>query len=350
MKVAFISTAAIAQTTRSSISDIQAELAKAQQELASGRHYDAGLALGYRISRSELMRQEFDQLTAIGETNGVLGERITTTQNALQNLVDDSQAMIATLLGARNSPGTAQGVAALDAKVMLETMVDTLNTTFNGERIFGGIKTDVAPLNDYYSTPASLAKQSVDADFLAAFGMTQTAPTVDTIDATSMQAFLDGAFANNFASGPWTANWSNASDQVVESRISISMTVETSVSANEEPFRQMAQALTMVADLGGGNLGQSAFQALADTAIGLLGQAITGLTLQQSKIAVAEEGIRQSNERMDLQKDVLTGGVQNLEGVDPFEASTRATNLLTQLETSFALTARIQRLSLANYL
>lgn len=350
MKVSFISTAAIAQTTRSSISEIQAELAKAQQELASGRHDDAGLALGYRVSRTVSMRQEFDQLTAITETNGVLSERLTTTQDALQNMVDDAQSMLATLLSARSGATTAPAVAELEAKTKIESMRDSLNVTFNGARIFGGINTETAPLNSYFSSPASLAKQSVDADFLAAFGMTQTSANVDTIDATAMQTFLDGAFANNFSSGSWTTNWSNASDQVVESRVSLSVTVQSSVSANEEPFRQLGQALTMVADLGGANLGEAAYQALADTAIGLLGKAITGLTLQQSKMAVAEEDIRVSNERMGLQQDVLTGGVHNLEGVDPFEASTRATSLLTQLETSFALTARIQRLSLANYL
>jgi len=349
MKVAFISTAAIAQTNRSSISEIQAELAKAQQELSTGQHHDAGLALGYKISRTVSMRQEFDQLTALGETNGVLAERLTTTQDALQNLVTDAQSMMATHLSAGNT-STGPTVAAIEAQSLLETMAESLNVTFNGARLFGGIRTDTAPLNAYVSTPASLAKQAVDADFLAAFGMTQTSATVGTIDATAMQTFLDGAFANNFDTGPWAANWSNASDQVVESRVSISMTVQTSVSANEEPFRQLAQALTMVADLGGGDLGQSAFNAIADTAVGLLGEAITGLTLQQSRIASAEESVRLANERMVLQRDVLTGGVQNLEGVDPFEASTRATSLLTQLETSFALTARIQRLSLTNYL
>ena len=95
---------------------------------------------------------------------------------------------------------------------------------------------------------------------------------------------------------------------------------------------------------------QSAFQAVADTAVGVLGEAIDGLTRLQAQMGVAQEGIRSANERMELQKQVLLGGVQNLEGVDPFEASTRATTLLTQLETSFAVTARIQRLTLTNYL
>lgn len=349
MKVAFISTAAIAQTTRSSISEIQSELAKAQHELATGQHQDAGLALGYKIGRTVSMRQEFDQLEAIGQTNGLLSERLTTTQDALGQLVESAQSMMATLFASRNAVDGPE-VAALEARSALESMDELLNISFSGARIFGGINTDTAPVAAYYDNPTSLPKQAIDADFLAAFGVSQSSASVATIDAASMQTFLDGAFATNFDSAPWAANWSAASDQIIESRISISVTVQSSVSANEEPFRKLAQALTMVADLGAENLNQSAFHAIADTSIGLFGEAINGLTQLQSQMAVTQEGVRSANERMDLQKQVLIGGVQNLEGVDPFEASTRATSLLTQLETSFAVTARIQRLTLTNYL
>lgn len=349
MKVAFISTAALAQTTRSSISEIQTELAKAQHELATGQHQDAGLELGYKTGRTVSMRQEFDQLQAIGETNGVLSERLTTTQDALGQLVASAQSMMSTLFASRNAADGAQ-VSAVEAQSAINSMGELLNISFGGVRIFGGINTDSVPIADYFSNPTSLAKQETDADFLAAFGVSQTSAGVGSIDAASMQTFLDGAFASNFDTAPWAANWSTASDQVIESRISLSVTVETSVSANDQAFRKLAQAFTMVADLGGGNLNQSAFQAIADTAVGILGEAIDGLTRLQSQMGVAQEGIRSANERMDLQKQVLLGGVQNLEGVDPFEASTRATTLLTQLETSFAVTARIQRLTLTNFL
>lgn len=349
MKVAFISTAAITQTTRSSISEIQTELAKAQQELATGRLQDAGLELGHKTGRAVDMRQEFDQLEAIGESNGLLAERLTATQDALGFMIEGAQSLLATLFASRNSV-TGKEVSALEARSVMETMGEMLNLSYGGARVFGGINMDTEPLADYFSTPTSAAKTAIDADFLAAFGMAQTSASVSTIDGTSMQTFLDGAFAANFSAASWTANWSSASDQVVESRISISVTAQSSVSANAEPFRQLAQALTMIADLGAENLNQSAYDAVADTSIGLLGDAIEGLTLLQSQLAVTQEGIRSANERMELQKQVLMVGVQNLEGIDPFEASTRATSLLTQLETSFAVTARIQRLTLTNYL
>jgi len=39
-----------------------------------------------------------------------------------------------------------------------------------------------------------------------------------------------------------------------------------------------------------------------------------------------------------------------VEGVDPYEASTRMNSLLAQVEASYTLTSRIQQMSLMNYL
>jgi flagellar hook-associated protein 3 FlgL len=46
----------------------------------------------------------------------------------------------------------------------------------------------------------------------------------------------------------------------------------------------------------------------------------------------------------------MTTQINVLESVDPFEASTRVSALMTQVETAYAMTARIQNLSLLKYL
>jgi flagellar hook-associated protein 3 FlgL len=53
---------------------------------------------------------------------------------------------------------------------------------------------------------------------------------------------------------------------------------------------------------------------------------------------------------MEAQISILTTQINNLEVVDPFDASLRVTTLATQLETAYALTARLQNLRLVNYL
>ena len=51
-----------------------------------------------------------------------------------------------------------------------------------------------------------------------------------------------------------------------------------------------------------------------------------------------------------MQVDLFQRNITQMQGVDPYEASTRVSTLLQQIETSYALTARIQQLSLVKYL
>ena len=53
---------------------------------------------------------------------------------------------------------------------------------------------------------------------------------------------------------------------------------------------------------------------------------------------------------MSAQINIMNTQINNLETVDPYEASTRVTTLLTQLQTSYSLTARVQQLTILNYL
>jgi flagellar hook-associated protein 3 FlgL len=57
-----------------------------------------------------------------------------------------------------------------------------------------------------------------------------------------------------------------------------------------------------------------------------------------------------ATDRINSQVDLFQRNLQDLEGVDPYEASTKITSLLNQIETSYSLTARIQQLSLVNFL
>jgi flagellar hook-associated protein 3 FlgL len=53
---------------------------------------------------------------------------------------------------------------------------------------------------------------------------------------------------------------------------------------------------------------------------------------------------------MSLQMNILSTQIGNLESVNTYEVSTRITDLQTQIETSYKLTADLQQLSLVHYL
>ena len=165
-----------------------------------------------------------------------------------------------------------------------------------------------------------------------------------------MQTFLDTTFSDLFNDPSWSADWSSASNQNMRSRISTSELIETSTNANEAAFRKLAKAYTMVADLGVQNLSQSAYEVVIDQAIFDVNEAIQELGDLQSQLGTAEQRVKDASERMSLQLDVMTTQVRSLEGVDPNEAATRVNQLLVQIETSYALTARIMGLSILDYL
>ena len=165
-----------------------------------------------------------------------------------------------------------------------------------------------------------------------------------------MQTFLDGPFADLFKDPAWKNTWSQASDQNVRSRISSSELVDTSTNANEDAIRQIISARTMVAALGTANLNQGAFQKLVDQASKLTSEGIQGLTTIQADLGTAQQRISDANDRMTAQRDIITNHVGALEGVDPYEASSRLSALMTQIETAYAMTGRIQNLSILNYL
>jgi flagellar hook-associated protein 3 FlgL len=350
MDITFTSTKSTVEAARSSVLKMQRQLVVAQKEVASGRYADVGIALGTRTTRSISMRRDINYMNLVIDTNSTAATRLDSTQSTLTSLTEMAQSFVDVLITARATE-TGRPNALNEAKANLSMLTDVLNSAMGGESLFAGIKTDTMPLADYFASPTSAAKTAVDAAFLAEFGTTQSDPANETgISGTDMQTFLDTTFHTLFNDANWAANWSTASDENVVSRISVYEEVETSSNANYLGYRKMAEAFTMVADLGIENLNDLAFQAIVDTAIDMVGEATQYLAVEQGRLGTSQERIELANERLMSQISIITEQVNGMEVVDPYDAATRVTTLLTQLETSYALTARIQKLTILNYI
>jgi len=350
MDITYTSTKSTTEATRNAVLKMQRQLVVAQKEVSSGRYADMGVALGTRTTRSVSMRRDINYMNLIIDTNSTAVARLDSTQGTLTSLTEMAQSFIGTLITAR-ATDTGRGNALNEAKANLAMLADVLNSAVGGESLFAGIKTDTLPLANYFASPTSAAKTAVDAAFLSEFGTTQSDPANETgISGTDMQTFLDTTFDTLFNDANWAANWSTASDENVVSRISIYEEVETSSNANYLGYRKLAEAFTMVADLGVDNLNDLAFQAIVDTAIDMVGEATQYLAVEQGRLGTSQERIGLANERLASQISIITDQVNGMEVVDPYDAATRVTTLLTQLETSYALTARIQKLTILNYI
>ncbi len=349
MKITPISTKALFEATRSSLLKAQNALAIAQKEVTTGRHADVGASLGFMAGHAVSMRNDYARLGAILDSNTVAETRLAATQSVLEGLAEDAQSFLGALIGARSSDSGPK-VLAVEAKARLKSLINGINTAVEGVHIFAGINSDSIPLADYFGMPAPASRQSVSDAFFAAFGMSQSDPGVSGISAADMQAFLEGDFTSLFEDPAWSTNWSTASGENISSRISTGEVIETSANANADAVRNLVRAYVMIADLGGERLNDEAFQVIVDTAVETAGAAVQDITALRTGLGVAENRIAMANERVSIEMDVLSRHITDLEAVDPYEASLRVTSLLTQIETAYALTARLQQMSLIYHL
>ncbi len=336
MKTSFISNYSLSGTLRNAVAKARDSLADATTESTTLRHADIGLTLGGSTGKTVGLRDQYDRLNGIVDTNGLVASRLEVTQKALDGMRETAEQFLATLISVRD--GDKGAVTA------------SLNASSSGQFLFAGINTQQRPVTDYFATPASGNKAAIDAAFAGYFGFAQDAPAAANITQADMTTFLQTVLPAEFASPAWNTNWSSALDQNMTGRISLSEVVEVSTNANTQTMRDLAMAYTMAYDLGTETLNANAFRAVVDASIESVNKAILGLTATQAQLGAIEERVKVSSERLTIQRDIVTKQIQGFENVDPYEANVRVTDLTTQLDTAYALTVRIQQLNILKYM
>jgi flagellar hook-associated protein 3 FlgL len=350
MKVSFVSSQAISQAMRYQMLRMQSDLVKANNEAVTWKVADTGLALGARTGMTISLQRDINRIEGLRDSNELAASRLSGTQLVLKQLTDEANQMLSTFTTALGSPATDQ-VAQKEAAAFLSTLEGLLNTHVKGEYLFAGINTDLKPFSDF-TDPSAANRVAFDTAYEDYFfnGSPLSLGDASEITAVQMETFLATAVDPQFSGPAWNANWSSATNQQIVSRITLSETVETSVSANIEPFRQLSMAAATVAALVTTEMSQAAKTEILNKAVAQLGAAIDGLGKQQGYTGIAEQRIERANERMSMQRDLMLRSINDLEGVDESEAALRVKSLMAQIEISYSLTARMQQMSLLKYL
>ncbi len=349
MKTTFISTAAVAASRYDSIAKLQREMSKLQVELSTGRHSDLGLTLGTQIGESISLRAERTKLDGLLNTNGLISNRFGLVQSTMGEISAISDAFVDAMIALRDNPQKAE-LAVKQARQSMEELTTKLKASYGGQYLFAGINTNQPPLNEYISTPPSAAKTAVDAAFFAEFGVAQSDPAVNAISAVDMNTFLDGAFSALFDATNWAGAWTNASIQSQRQQIDQGQFLDIGPTAHERAFADLAAAFTMVADLGLENTNATTFSATLEKAVETAASANDRLNLLRSTTGFAEERLDRASKSIELKLDFMNQRLSSLEDVDSYETSTQLSNVLNALEISYAVTGKIQSLSLVRYL
>src|SRR5690606_2618720 len=115
-----------------------------------------------------------------------------------------------------------------------------------------------------------------DAAFLAHFAFDQTDPAVANITAAEMKDFIS-ELETSFAGADWEANWSNASNENMQSRISPSEVVQSSSNTNTAGMRSMALGLVIGYELLALDIPETTRKVVNDAAIDHISQGISGV-------------------------------------------------------------------------
>ncbi|MDV4153214.1 MULTISPECIES: flagellar hook-associated family protein [Rhizobium] len=348
MKSSFISSSAIQNAMRLTIRQAQNQMTKATMEATTGVYADIGISLGGNAARSVDFSREVDRIDSIKSSNSLVTARMESSQLGLSKMKDVGDGLVSKLTALQGShdPGSIT-VAIQSATSALSTMMDTANTMVNGEYLFSGINTDVQPLTD--KTTATSAAIVTQLNTYA----TGLGKAVSDLTGAEMSTFITTTVEPMFSQAAWTdptTGWSQASSQNMTSRISNSEVIESSTNANSEGMRYFALASVMTSALLGQGLSSDAMSTVSKQAISYTTKATSGLVTQASQLGLSQERVKKSNDALDAQSNIIKNKLVDLQGVDPYEASTLVKTLETQLETAYTIVSKIQQLSLVNYL
>jgi flagellar hook-associated protein 3 FlgL len=301
-----VSTFGLGQTMLSSTLSLQSRLAKAELQNASGLKTSTYTALGAADS-SRLVSVE-DALTKTkawsSNTQTVL-DRVEVMYNSVGSIADKMTSLRSTLSTAMSDTNSTTDYAALGDD-LLDDLSGLMNVQVDGRYLFGGSRTDTAP---------------VDVSLLTA------APT--TADTSYYQG--DSSLASI--------------------RVSDDQTITYGVTADNSGFEKALRAANMLKDISSSATSTSSVDSSkVKAAYDLATDALKDLLKTQGGLSLSSSRLEAVKTTQDNAVTMLTDRVSDLKSVDVAEVSVTISQLQNTLEASYSALGKITSLSLVKYL
>ena len=270
---------------------------KAATELATGLRQDVFSAEGGTPGTSLALRSRMSSNDAWVIANKTLSGKLDVMNVAMNDLREAGQEVMDFLLAGDASPVSAEALK-VSARGALETLVNRLNTTHNGEHLFSGTATD---------TPAV----SLDAD-------------------------------NNLVY--------NGNGDALSTRIDDGNTLSYGARGNEQALLDLAAALATVLQTDFDAMSQSDYAAFRTGMTSDLGVAIDGVLAIEARMGGDAARLDRLVGRQESVTKIYNDQILAIEGVDPEEAAVRLEALRIQLNSTYEVTARLSEMSFLNFM
>ncbi len=338
-------------TRRQTAADLTRELSQAQQELSSGRKADVFRDLGVAAAESLNLRATKDRDEAQIGANKLLSNRMETMAQTLGTIRETVSEALQLAVASKTSPGGTVSALQETAKAALQSLISQTNGSHGGVPLFSG--TNNAPVALQAWNKDNPGSGVSPADVLADI---MSGGLASVTDAQNRIAELDAAFSDSAtpASRNFEQTFYNgaaAGDPRQEAPIGDGTVLAYGVQANDQAFRDVIQGLAMLASTDPAQIDDpEAYRTWVGAATDKLSSGNTGLLDAETLLGAQAAQIEETNTRMQDRIDLYQSRILDLEGVDSYEAATRITLLETQLQASYAVTARLSQLSFLNYM
>ena len=303
-------------------------------ELSTGRIADLRAASGGDLRPLASVERSVSLLASVRTSNAEAALFAEVAQTALSDVQSGAETLSATALLARTSAVPAQiDAVGREAVQQFEAAVARLNMQAAGRTIFAGLATDGPALR-----PGSEILDTLETVVAGA------------ATAADVGAALDAWFAPG--GGYETLAYAGSPDPLRPFRVSPGESVDLPVTALAPAIRDTLRGLAMSALLDRGVLGGDVAEraALAGASGESLIAARDGLVTLRGQVGDAEAAIERSRVRNESERAAAERARATIVEADPFQAATELQALQGQLETLYAITARLSGLSLTNFL
>lgn len=313
------------------ITDLKNRADAARAEATTGRRHDLTAATNGDIGGAHLLKKAVNDVQAYQTLLKLAQNRSQRTQIALGALGGEAVRIGSETLSAAGRQDQ-QAIAALssDARAAISNIFSVLNTTDGGRALFGGNVTDRAPL-----APPEAMLADIDAIVAGA------------ADAANAQAQID-AYFNDPAGGFMSSVYQGGDQKAPPVEIAPGIRIDASATAADQPIRDLLRGLASIAAYPQASFADK--NALLEDAAGASLSADAAITELRSVIGVGESRIAASIDRYEAEETILTSLYNARTSRDQFEAASELQLLETQLEASYLLTARLARLTIADYI
>ncbi|MCQ0969146.1 hypothetical protein MLD63_01685 (plasmid) [Paracoccus sp. TK19116] len=326
-----------AYTLQSSSSRLKTTLITLTDELTSGRVSDVAQRLGGNTRALSGIESRLQAVTAYQQLEGEVGAIASALQTVLAELRDTADQQVSRLL-LNGSWGTDLTFAdqAAEAAADFRGAISQLNTEVQGSHILSGTETDRPPLIDAQSILDELALQ------------TATLPNASDIRQVVSDWFDAPPGGGGFLDFAYRGSIGTSREITVAETERLSFTTDASDPAIRATLKGLALSAVSAQGAVAGRATEQ--RALADASASILIDASARLTSVQGRVGSLQERLEGAATGNASARASLETARNNIVLADPYTTASALKEVEAQMQTLYAVTARLSSLKLVDFL